>query len=95
VTTIAVCRKCKQASCVIELLDRRTDTPLEVVRCQKICRGPVVGLVVDGRMEWFERVRGVKPLAALLRVARKKHPSTVPKPLRKLHVAKRSGRPPR
>ena len=91
-TTIVVCRKCKQAECVIEVLDR-TDVPVDIVRCQKICHGPVVGLVVDDRMEWFERVRGVKSLAALLLVARKHHPTKVPKPLRKLRVAKHSGRP--
>jgi hypothetical protein len=95
VATIAVCRKCKQAGCVVELLDRRTDAAVDLVRCQKICHGPVVGVLVEGRMEWFERVRGVKPLAALLRVAKKRHPSKVAKPLRKLRVPKRSGRRPR
>ena len=28
------------------------------VRCQSICDGPVAGYVVDGRLEWFERLSG-------------------------------------
>ena len=30
------------------------------VRCQRICRGPVVGVAIDGSLEWFERIRSEK-----------------------------------
>ena len=33
---------------------------VELVRCQKIRSGPVFGTVVNGRIEWFEKVRGGK-----------------------------------
>lgn len=27
------------------------------VRCQKICKGPVVGVEVSGRLEWFSKLK--------------------------------------
>ena len=27
------------------------------VRCQKICKGPVVGIEVNGRLEWFTKLK--------------------------------------
>ncbi|MCB9779647.1 MAG: hypothetical protein H6742_13870 [Alphaproteobacteria bacterium] len=30
------------------------------VRCQKICEGPVCGLVIDDELAWFEQVSGKK-----------------------------------
>ena len=35
--------------------------------CQKICKGPVTGLKVRGRMEWFARIDKAKPMVALSR----------------------------
>ena len=93
--TLVVCRKCTHSACLVEVVQEHSRVPIELVRCQKICNGPVVGVVVDGRMEWFQRVDGVKPLAALLRLVQQPHPTKVPKPLRKLRVKRRSGRPPR
>jgi hypothetical protein len=93
--TVVVCRKCKHSACLTEVLHERTHEPVELVRCQKICKGPVVGVVVDGRMEWFQRVDGVRPLAALLRLVKEPQPAKVPKPLKKLRVKRWSGRPPR
>jgi hypothetical protein len=46
-------------------------------------------------MEWFERVDGLKELAALVRLTNKGKSDTVPKPLRKRRVKKHSGRAPR
>jgi len=92
---VAVCRKCKNSACLVEVLEDHADVPVHLVRCQKICKGPVVGVVVNQRMEWFQRVDGVKPVAALLRLTRREHPTKIPKPLRKLRVTRRSGRPPR
>ena len=62
---------------------------VEPVRCQDVCTGPVAGLVVDGRLEWFRRVRGRKLRAAVVRAAVTGH---VPGRLRDLRVKKRSGR---
>lgn len=90
-----VCRKCKNHACITELLRARSDTDVELVRCQKICHGPVVGTAIDGRFEWFERVDDVRSVAALLRLAHKSRPSKVPKPLRKHRVKSYRGRPPR
>lgn len=63
---------------------------VRLVRCQKICSGPVAGLVVHGRLEWFERLRGPKSRRALIRLVRTGGP--LPKRLRKRRVRKRSGR---
>lgn len=93
--TIAVCRKCKNHECLTQILEERTDVSLELVKCQKICHGPVVGLPIAGRMEWFERVDGVKALAALVRITKNGHRDTIPKPLKKRRVKKHAGRPPR
>ena len=30
------------------------------VKCQKICKGPVVGLEVNGAIEWFKKLRSQK-----------------------------------
>ena len=65
---VVVCRKCKNSACLIEVMEDHADVTLDLVRCQKICKGPVVGVVVNDRMEWFQRVDGVKPVAALLRL---------------------------
>jgi len=73
------------------------DTGLRVqsVGCQKVCKGPVVGLEVDGRMEWFQRVNRPKAMVALARLAQRGGTGKVAKPLAKRWVPKRSGRPPR
>jgi hypothetical protein len=93
---LVVCRKCKNSACLIEVLQARRKMSLQLVRCQKICHGPVVGVVIDGRMEWFERVADVRSIASLVKLARKPSARTkVPKQLRKHRVRRRSGRAPR
>lgn len=57
------------------------------VRCQKICKGPVVGFEVDGTLEWFAKVRGRSGRDALARFVERGDG-----PLRKLRKKKRSGR---
>ncbi len=89
-----VCRKCKDHACVAQMLRAHTRSEVELVRCQKICHGPVVGTKVDGRFEWFERVDDLRSIAALLRLAQK-GANKVPKPLRKHRVKSHRGRPPR
>jgi hypothetical protein len=90
--TVAVCRKCEEHACLERILSDRDGVEVESVRCQKICHGPVAGLVVDGRMEWFERVDGVKQIAALVRMTRREPQDRIPKPLRRRRVKGRAGK---
>ena len=93
---IDVCRKCKRNECLLEILESRSAFSVRRVRCQKICHGPVVGLEIAGRMEWFERVDDVRSIASLVKFARRKSEhAKVPKPLRKHRLRRRSGRPTR
>jgi len=62
---------------------------VERVPCQKVCRGPVVGFVLDGQREWFERMNSSKALAALGRFVNE---ARVSKPLAKRRNKKRSGK---
>ena len=36
------------------------DVEICAVKCQKICKGPVVGVEVQGRLEWFSKLKDVK-----------------------------------
>lgn len=62
---------------------------VRVVRCQKICVGPVAGVEVEGRLQWFKRLRGPKSRRALVRLAAG---GPLPGRLRKRRVGKRAGR---
>lgn len=90
--TVAVCRKCEHHEHLERALTDRRGLAVELVRCQKICRGPVAGLVVDGRMEWFECLDGRKAIAAFVDLARTGASDRLPKPLRRRRVPKRAGR---
>jgi hypothetical protein len=92
---VLVCRKCKRSEDVLKFLLRRTDASVRTVRCQKVCEGPVAGLHVDGRMEWFERMDGAKPLKAMVELLSQKPPTKLPKPLKKRRSRERSGCQPR
>jgi (2Fe-2S) ferredoxin len=62
---------------------------IKAVKCQKICRGPVVGVTIDGTLEWFRKVDGDKArrrLVTLLESGRMK------KALQKRRVPSRSGK---
>ncbi len=90
---VFVCKKCKNADCLVRVL-KKSEAKLVPVGCQKICAGPVVGLKVAGRMEWFRRVDTPKSLAGIRMLAerRKKEPVRA---LERRRLAKRSGRSPR
>ena len=94
--TVYVCRKCKGHDCVTEFLDEMTDARVELVRCQKVCDGALVGLTVKGQLEWFAKVAKPKPLVAIASiVAGRRDGKALPKRLAKRQVPKLSGRPPR
>lgn len=67
------------------------DADVRTVGCQKICKGPVAGVQVDGRLEWFKRLRGPKSQRALRRLAGSGS-GPLPRRLGKRRVGKRSGR---
>jgi hypothetical protein len=83
--SVAVCRKCKDHDCLEDFLRRKTDA--------HVYEGPVAGIEIDGRMEWFERVGTPKAMVGLRRVVRGKTKLT--RPLRNRRLKKRSGRAPR
>ena len=85
-----VCRKCKSAECLTGFLKGTGTTRVKIVGCQKICKGPVAGFKVDGRMQWFARVDRAKPMVALVRAAARGR-TKWPKALENLRVARRSG----
>jgi hypothetical protein len=62
------------------------------VRCQSVCEGPVAGVEVDGRLEWFERVRTAKARRGLRRLLAAGGAGPLPKPLAKRRRSKRSGK---
>jgi hypothetical protein len=93
VTTAYVCRKCHDHRCATEFLSGRLGVDVEEVRCQKVCKGPLVGLAVGGRLEWFKRASGAKAFAGLAAIVRDGQPPN--KSLQKRRVRKLSGRSPR
>ncbi len=91
--TVFVCRgsHCREAP-KRDRLDRLlASLPVSVrpVRCQKVCKGPVVGLRVDGELLWFREVASEKSRQALSRLVLD---GTLAKPLRKRRSARRSGK---
>jgi len=58
------------------------------VRCQKVCKGPVVGVGIDGTLEWFCRVKDEKSRRAFVTLLTK---GKLKKRLRKQRVARLSG----
>jgi hypothetical protein len=94
-TPVFVCRKCKKHGRLQSFLEDVAGVQVTTVGCQKVCTGAVVGLEVNGRMEWFQRVNRPKAMAALARLAERGGKGKAPKRLAKRWVAKRSGRLPR
>ncbi len=93
--TVLVCRKCKGSDRVVDFLATHSRANVKTVRCQKVCEGPVAGLLVKGRMEWFGRLKGSKQLVAIASLAGTASPGKVPKGLRKRMSQDRSGCRPR
>src|SRR4051812_11716718 len=94
-TPVYVCKKCKRSECLREFFDH-AGVKVKAVGCQKLCDAPVVGVEVDGRLEWFEKVDKAKPMVAVVRIARGKAAGkALPRALAKRRDPKRSGRDPR
>lgn len=88
---VVVCRKCKGARKLAAALVA-DGAAVEKVKCQSICKGPVVSVVVDGRREWFSRVEGRKARRALVRAAER---GRLGERLEARRVLRRSGRTPK
>lgn len=90
--TVHVCRgsDCKAETKASKKLRKllKGRARVRAVGCQKVCEGPVIGLEVDGQLEWFENVRGEArdALEVWLEDGRLK------KALRKRRVKKRAGK---
>ena len=59
------------------------------VKCQGICKGPVVGFAINERFEWFKKLRTGKARKALMKGLNK---NKVVKELKSHHVKSRSGK---
>lgn len=90
--TVLVCRKCKGGDKVVDFLAKQTRASVKTVRCQKVCEGPVAGISIRGRMEWFGKMKGPKALNALAGLTKVSSPKKLPKTLRKRIDHDRSGR---
>lgn len=89
--TVLVCRKCKGSEKVVDFLTTQTHASVKTVRCQKVCEGPVAGISIRGKLEWFERMKGKKALTAMAALTNTSSPKKVPKQLRKRVCLERSG----
>jgi len=45
-----------------------SEAKIKTVKCQKICDGPVAGVMLDGDITWFERLGSAKHRESLLRL---------------------------
>ena len=61
------------------------------VSCQSVCDGPVAGVVVEGRLQWFEKVRTRKSRAGVRRMAEDGR-GALPGALAKRRRSKRAGK---
>jgi hypothetical protein len=75
----------------LRVLEEAVSCPfeLEVVRCQKICKGPVVGVEHPKGLLWFKRLDTKRAVSAFGRFVRDGRMS---KPLKKHHSRKRDGK---
>ncbi len=81
------CRKHAGTQKICDLLDRAA-IPWRSVRCQKVCKAPVVGVQGDGPVVWYSKIRG--------RTARQRLVELIaggkPKQLKRLEAKKRRGK---
>ena len=83
------CRKALQRDDRVEETLSRLPIVVERVRCQKVCKGPVVGLSIDGTWQWFRRMDSRKAMRALAELV---EDGTIAKPLLNRLDRKRAGK---
>ena len=87
---ICVGKDCRKSdSSLHKLLGDLPVCRVEEVRCQKICKGPVIGAQVGGTLHWFKKLRGHVVRSALREALTSKR---IPKVLRAHHIKKRAGK---
>jgi hypothetical protein len=92
---IYVCRKCKHSKGLQKAIESGSDATVKLVGCQDVCKQPVAGTRVDGRLEWFGGLDNAKRQRALLRLLNESPPREIPEALTKARVPKRAGKAPR
>ena len=91
--TVFVCRgsSCRHHKAHAEMRDRLAAVAdVSDVRCQRICDGPVVGVAINGSLEWFERMGSEKPQRRFIDLLTGS--GRMRKGLEKRRIAKRAGR---
>lgn len=83
------CRKALAKHDRVERALARLPVEVKRVGCQKVCRGPVVGLALGGEWQWFGRMDSRKALQALAELIEEHR---LGKPLRKRRDPKRAGK---
>lgn len=83
----ACSKKPKKKKALIESI--QDVVSIEQVGCQEICRGPVAGVTVKGRLEWFRRLDTKNSRKALAKLAAR---GKLSQPLKKRRVKKLAGR---
>ncbi len=68
---------------------------VQVVRCQKICHGSVVGAELDGRLEWFEGIDSGKLCVKMKQVVARGTRTGLPAALKKRRIKRLAGSAPR
>src|SRR5688500_8003030 len=92
VAYLCTSKDCRKAKCHAELAaSLRAAGKVEDVGCQDICKGPVAGVEVGGRIEWFKRIRRHRHQEALVDLAAD-GALEVPDVLRDRWVPKRGGK---
>jgi (2Fe-2S) ferredoxin len=81
------CSKCKDERAAL-LATLESAAKVREVGCQKMCKGPVVGVEVDGCLEWFADLGSGKARRGLDKLIDQ---GRLSKALAKRQVAKRSG----
>lgn len=89
---VHVCRgkDCRKHSGTRKICDMLDDAGVRwnAVKCQKVCKAPVVGVKLDGRLTWYSKVRGREARQRLLKLIE----GGKPKKLKGLRVKKRTGK---
>jgi hypothetical protein len=93
--TIYVCRKCKHSKGLQQALGRETDATIKLIGCQDVCKQPVAGTRVDGRLEWFGGLDKAKRQRALIDLVNDDGAGPVPAALAKARSGKRAGKAPK
>jgi len=93
--TVFLCGECEGQRRLGRALEGETGARIVKVGCQKVCHGPVAGVAVSRRMEWFGRLDGQKAVAALVKLVNGDGGGKLPSSLARRRLSKRSGRPPR